>query len=150
MLYDSVDEIGGIEIKSGGRLIFDPDTQTKLTTNFITIEDGGSLEIGSATCPFTGDAEIQLCSGSNQIVAQSGAKLEIHGEEKLVWTKLAEGMDSGDSSAVVMDDVEAGNWRVGDKVVIASTDYNWEQAEIMTVASVDGSRYKQSKANYCA
>ena len=36
------------------------------------------------------------------------------------------------------DDAEAGSWNVGDSVVIASTDFNFKQAERFTITSVDG------------
>ena len=36
------------------------------------------------------------------------------------------------------DDAEAGGWKAGDTVVVASTDFNFEQAERFTIASVDG------------
>ena len=36
------------------------------------------------------------------------------------------------------DDAEAGGWKAGDTVIIASTDFNFEQAERFTIASVNG------------
>ena len=36
------------------------------------------------------------------------------------------------------DDAEAGSWNVGDSIVIASTDFNFKQAERFTITSVDG------------
>ena len=42
----------------------------------------------------------------------------------------------------VADDVSS--WRQGDQVVIASTDYDWEQAETLEVDSVDGKFYFKS------
>ncbi len=42
----------------------------------------------------------------------------------------------GTETIEVEDD--ASSWRPGDKVVVASTDYDWEQAETLEVVSVDG------------
>ncbi len=46
----------------------------------------------------------------------------------------------GTETIEVEDD--ASSWRPGDKVVVASTDYDWEQAETLEVVSVDGNTPK--------
>ena len=53
-------DLGGVNILSGGSLIFDPYLTSKLTlrSNFIKVE--GTLRIGSERCRFVGDAEIVL------------------------------------------------------------------------------------------
>jgi hypothetical protein len=61
----------GLTIVSGGRLIFSPTASlAKLVTDYVRIESGGSLEIGSEDCPFEGQAEIILTGrrGSYQSV----------------------------------------------------------------------------------
>ena len=53
--------IGGLVLRDGGRLIFSPDAAlAKLTSDYVLIQDGGSLEIGSDDCRFRGNAEILL------------------------------------------------------------------------------------------
>ena len=54
--------MNSIVIRDGGRLVFDssPSVVARLTSNRITIENEGYLVIGSADCPFTGNAEILL------------------------------------------------------------------------------------------
>ncbi len=39
---------------------------------------------------------------------------------------------------VIEVEEDVSSWRPGDQVVIASTDYDWEQAETLEVDSVDG------------
>ena len=42
-------------------MVFDPTAElAKLTASQITIDDEGYLDIGSADCPFTGNAEILI------------------------------------------------------------------------------------------
>ena len=64
LLVDSITpRLLSVEVSNGGRIIFEPsDTETvKLVAHYIVIEDGGSVEIGSESCPFTGKmAEIEL------------------------------------------------------------------------------------------
>ena len=55
------------------------------------------------------------------------------------FMEVADVTKFGKYTIQVIDDVD---WRHGDEVVIASTDYDWEQAEILIVDSVDG------KANF--
>ena len=95
-------ELGGMKIVGDGRLVFDPESSlAKLITDYVLIEDGGSLEIGSEECPYEGDAEILLTGirtddndigdwGQKFIGVGYEGSLEIHGKPKLSWTRLAE------------------------------------------------------------
>ena len=61
LLDTTTARLGGLTLKDGGRLVFSPsDDGVKLISDFVLIEDGGSLEIGSATCFFENEAEIVL------------------------------------------------------------------------------------------
>ena len=61
LLSTTTARLGGIVIRDGGRLVFDPEAElAKLVTNYVEIQSGGSLEIGSADCKFEGNAEILL------------------------------------------------------------------------------------------
>ncbi len=52
------------------------------------------------------------------------------------FVEVAEIEGFGFYTIEVEDDVSS--WRKNDKVVIASTDFDWEQAEVLTIESVDG------------
>ena len=44
-------------------------------------------------------------------------------------------------------DSDLSSWEAGDRLVIASTDYDYEQAEEVTVQSVDGNKVKVKGKN---
>ena len=61
LLNTETASLSGLTLKDGGRLVFSPDAEkVKLTSAFVLIEDGGRLEIGSATCSFDRRADIEL------------------------------------------------------------------------------------------
>ena len=140
--------LDGLTIVSGGRLIFSPTASlAKLVTDYVKIESGGSLEIGSEDCPFEGQAEIiltgrrgsyQSVDGEKYISVHSGGSLEIHGQPKISWTKLSRTVSSGGSvhTIDVVDDVSS--WSNGDQLVLASTDFDLNQAEVVTVEKCRG------------
>ena len=126
--------LAGVTIVAEGRLVFSPTAAlAKLVTDFVRIEEGGSLEIGSQDCPFQGRAEIVLTGkrgsyqtedGEKFISVHAGGSLEIHGQPKVSWTRLASTVSAGGSvhTLQVVDDVSS--WSSGDKLVLASTDFD--------------------------
>ena len=61
LLDTETERVSSVWIGNGGRLVFDPTAPlAKLTAGRITIDDEGYLDIGSADCPFAGNAEILL------------------------------------------------------------------------------------------
>ncbi len=61
LLDESTGSLASLEIRDGGRLVFDPRAgKIKLTSNYILVGDEGYLEIGSSDCRFDGEAEILL------------------------------------------------------------------------------------------
>ena len=138
----------GLHVVSGGKLVFSPNTGlAKLVTEFAKIENGGSVEIGSEDCPFGGNAEILLTGkrgsytsvdGEKYISVHSGGSLEIHGQPKTSWTKLTKTVapDGSVRTINVLDDVSS--WVAGDQLVLASTDFDLNQAEVVTVEQCFG------------
>ena len=58
-----------------------------------------------------------------------GGNLDIHGTKKLSWTKLAETLSPTNSSEFTIKIVDDPvGWKQGDKLVIASTDFDMYQA----------------------
>merc|ERR1711962_45652 len=101
LLDTETPRLSKVWIRNGGRLVFDPTAElAKLTASQITIDDEGYLDIGSADCPFTGNAEILLTGTRNDdqnpddtfgekfLGVKAGGSLEIHGPYKKSWTKL--------------------------------------------------------------
>ena len=65
----------------------------------------------------------------------SGGTLNLHGDRTHTWTKLSTTANAGATSIQVLD---ATGWRVGDEIVLASTDYDPRQAERRTIAAISG------------
>ena len=89
----------------------------------------------------------------------SGASFHVHGQEVLPWTLLTQPAFRGQNQIVVRDDVSAGGWKVGDRIVIApTTSYprrgDESRAEVFTITNVSGNVVQldrpvdQSKAGY--
>ena len=106
VLDHDVDLAGeGLIIQNGGKLIFkdngvDGDKIT-LRAKSIEIKDDGELWIGSRSCRYQGQADIVLYGEENDMTtnSQAGVKYiwahdggvwEMHGKEKLPWTRLNE------------------------------------------------------------
>ncbi len=126
-----------------GKLSFADEQDISLSTEWIYVP-GGELEIGTADKPFTGNATITLTDnvpgedvntmGDRGILLMRG-KLNLHGNREHTWSKLARTAEKGASEIEVLD---ASGWRVGDMIVLASTDFDPRQAERRTIAAIDG------------
>ena len=142
LLDTETSRLASLTLGPNGKLIFDPENPAKLVSDYVLIEDEGSLEIGTADCPFVGQAEILLTGERNDekdiegfgqkfLGVREGGSLSIHGEDRLSWTRLDAPLAAGQNSLTVQDDVST--WRSGDKIVVTSTEVNWEQAEVFTI-----------------
>ena len=124
-----------------GALVFDQRDLT-LQADWIMLH-GGHLEIGSELKPFQHRATISLTDatpgenvmnmGDKFIASMMNGVIEIHGQPRLSWTKLAQSAPAGANSITLTDTPD---WRQGDQIVLASTDYDHRQAEVLTVRSV--------------
>jgi cell migration-inducing and hyaluronan-binding protein len=64
-----------------------------------------------------------------------GGTLSLHGNRTNSWTKLSKTAEAGSNS---IDVLNAAGWRVGDVIVLASTDFDPHQAERRTIAAIRG------------
>lgn len=104
----------------------------------------GKLEVGTPSQPFRNRAVITL-TGNNpnedqmgmgtKVLGVMGGILDLHGEPRKGWTQLAQTAPAGATQITVLD---ASGWRVGDRIVLASTDYNPRQAEVRTIQAISG------------
>jgi cell migration-inducing and hyaluronan-binding protein len=135
--------LGGLSID--GKLSFSNDADLELTTEWIMLH--GELAIGSEGKPHTRNATITL---TNQVpnedvmagmgdrgIMISGGTLNLHGDRTNTWTKLASTAKAGSTSIEVLN---ASGWRVGDEIVLASTDFDPRQAERRTIAAISGNK----------
>jgi cell migration-inducing and hyaluronan-binding protein len=126
-----------------GRLTFSDERDIALGTDWIYVR-GGELAIGSADRPYRHKATITLTDtvpgenvntmGDRGIMLMRGT-LNLHGDRAHTWTKLAATAPAGSTQIAVLD---AGDWRVGDEIVLASTDFDPRQAERRTISAISG------------
>jgi len=126
-----------------GSLTFSPAKDLALTSRYVIVQ--GTLQIGTesakrtkkATITLTGDGSGSIQGfGDKMIGVLAGGRLELHGESRLAWTKLSSTAGMGATQITLL---QAPNWRVGDRIAIASTDFDPFQAEEVTITQVSGS-----------
>src|SRR5690348_6242703 len=137
--------LGGLTVD--GKLSFADTKDLELTTEWVMLH--GELEIGTEAKPHTRKATITFTDnvkgedfagmGGNDKTDRGimimGGTLNLHGDRKNSWTKLAATANAGSTSIQVLD---ASGWRAGDEIVLASTDYDPRQAERRTIAAIKG------------
>src|SRR5689334_11929034 len=131
-----------------GKLSFANTADVELTTEWIMLH--GELEIGTEKAPHTRKATITFTDnvkgedmsgvgGTTDRVDRGimlmGGTLILHGSEKSTWTKLAKTAEAGSTSIEVLN---AADWRAGDEIVLASTDFDPRQAERRTISAIRG------------
>ena len=129
-------------IRLNGKLSFADDRDLELTTEWILVR--GELEIGTEAAPHTRNATITLTNNvpdenieemGDRGIMMMGGTLSLHGDRENAWTKLAETAEAGSTRIDVLD---ASDWRVGDEIVLASTDFNPRQAETRHISAISG------------
>src|SRR5689334_6987540 len=131
-----------------GTLSFADNKDLELTTEWVMVH--GELEIGTEARPHTHMATITLTDNvkdedmsgvggtsdrSDRGIMMMGGTLNLHGNRTNSWTKLSKTADAGSNSIEVLN---AAGWRVGDEIVLASTDFDPRQAERRTIAAIKG------------
>src|SRR5262245_14614352 len=125
-----------------GKLSFADSKDLELATEWIMLH--GELEIGTEAKPHTHNATITLTNNvpdedimsmGDRGIMLMGGTLSLHGNRKDSWTKLTKTAAAGSNSIEVLN---TGDWKKGDVIVVASTDYDPHQAERRTIASVSG------------
>src|SRR5580704_4420093 len=138
-----------------GKLSFADDKDLELTTEWIMVH--GELEIGTEAKPHTKKATITLTDnvkdedisgvgGTTDRVDRGimlmGGTLNLHGSEKSTWTKLAKTAEAGSTSIEVLS---AADWKAGEEIVLASTDFDPRQAERRIIAAISGNKITLDK-----
>src|SRR5215468_1290535 len=137
--------LNGLTIE--GKLSFADNKDLELTTEWIMVH--GELEIGTEAKPHTRKATITLTDNvkdedfgglggndrSDRGIMLMGGTLNLHGNRKDSWTKLTKTAAAGSTT---IDVLNAGDWKKGDVIVLASTDYDAHQAEQRTIAAISG------------
>src|SRR5438477_2429960 len=131
-----------------GKLSFADNKDLELTTEWIMVH--GELEIGTEKAPHTRKAAITLTDNVkdedisgvgattdrvDRGIMLMGGTLNLDGDRQNTWTKLAATAGAGSNSIQVLS---AAGWRVGDEIVLASTDFDPRQAERRTISAING------------
>src|SRR6187401_1331091 len=140
--------LGGLSID--GKLTFADNADLELNTEWIMLH--GELAIGSEARPYTRKATITFTDNvkgedvmagmGDRGIMISGGTLNLHGDRTHTWSKLSATARAGSTSIEVLD---ASGWRVGDEIVLASTDFNPRQAERRTIAAINGNKLTLDK-----
>src|SRR5215471_13053185 len=132
--------LGGVTIN--GKLTFADNADLELTTEWVMVH--GELAVGTEAVPYKHKATITLTNNvkdeqmmgmGDRGIMLSGGTLNLHGDRTNTWTKLAKTADAGSNSIEVLN---AAQWRAGDEIVLASTDFDPHQAERRTIAAIRG------------
>jgi cell migration-inducing and hyaluronan-binding protein len=133
--------LGGLSID--GKLTFANNADLELTTEWIMLH--GELAVGTEARPHTRKATITLTDNvkgedvmagmGDRGIMLSGGTLNLHGDRTNTWTKLASTANAGATSIQVLN---AAGWRVGDEIVLASTDFDPRQAERRAITAISG------------
>ena len=125
-----------------GKLMFADESDLSLTTEWIMVF--GELQIGTEANPHQHKATItltdnnegeQLMGMGDRGIMLSGGTLNLHGNITNAWTKLVATAEKGNSTIEVLN---ADQWKVGDEIVLASTDFDPRQAETRRIAAIRG------------
>jgi G8 domain len=132
--------LDGVTIR--GNLTFADNKDLELTTDWIIVQ--GELEIGTEAKPHTRKATITLTDNvpgqemdgmARRGIVIAGGTLNLHGDRTNSWTKLAGTANAGSDRIEVLN---ARGWRKGDRIVLASTDFDPRQAERRTITDIHG------------
>src|SRR5690606_5157534 len=140
--------LGGLSID--GKLTFANNADLELTTEWIMLH--GELAIGTEAAPHTRKATITFTDNvkgedimagmGDRGIMISGGTLNLHGDRTHTWTKLTATANAGATSIQVLD---AKGWKVGDEIVLASTDFDPRQAERRTITAINGNNLTLDK-----
>ncbi len=130
-------------IDVSGELLAAP-ANTTLSSRWVLIHGQESvLQVGTPGAPFlqnftltlTGNeiSENVLGAGSKFLMAKNEGWIEMHGRPQVSWTKLNATANAGSFSITLKDAV---GWQSGDQIVIASSTFNANEAEVRTIDSV--------------
>ena len=136
------------DVMVNGTLEFGP-TDIRLRADNIMVH--GTFRVGSPSAPYTHEASITLTEPNRdtdlmemggRVIGVMGGTLEMWGKSRVSWTQLDATAPAGTRSIKVARDVD---WRVGDRIAIASTDYWAHHVDEVTIAGVEGRTIKFEK-----
>ena len=127
-----------------GKLIFADEGDMEIHAGLITL-NGGEFRAGTEANPYQHKLTFvmygnyfgkQTPIAGNKGIVCIECKFSMHGQVRTkTWTMLAATIGPGDDSFTVEDSID---WQPGEKIVVASTDFDHNQAEEREILSVNG------------
>lgn len=127
-----------------GALVFD-ERDINLSVGWIMVH--GRFHVGQINAPYTHRAVITLTGAPNGdgpmnmgprvFGSMHGGVIQMIGEVRTSWVRLNRTAQRGSRELILAQDP---GWRTGERIVIASTDFDYEQAESFTISDVSGNR----------
>jgi cell migration-inducing and hyaluronan-binding protein len=117
------------------------DKNITLTSGWIVV--AGKLQIGTEVAPFNHRITITLTGSpddgnidgmGNKMIGVSGT-IDMHGQHRVGWTHLAATAAAG---ATTLSLATAAGWHAGERIVLASSDYDGTRAEEAVIATTSG------------
>lgn len=137
-------------VRIDGTLTFVDGASPALSAHAVTVR--GAMEIGTETQPFAGAAAITLIGSPDDVarfgvatkaIVVDGGRFDVHGAPAAAWTRLAATAPAGATRLALTAPVA---WHAGDRIVVASTDYEPSHAEEAIVVGVDGASVSLDRA----
>lgn len=132
-------DLGNLQID--GTLVF-ADKDVELRARSVIVH--GTLRAGTPADPYRHRGIITLVDGNRtadvmgmgtKVLGVMGGTLDLHGRPIDGWTKLAATAEPGDRT---VDLADAPGWNVGDRIVLASSDFWEHHDEERRITAVDG------------
>ncbi|MHA7852596.1 Ig-like domain-containing protein [Roseovarius sp.] len=158
--YNGESDASLFTLRVDGDLSFATDMNTKMLIDTFVVDSSGRLEIGTKDNPVQSGFDTQIIFANNGDIDVSWdptllsrglishGQVDIHGEEKTEFLKVADAPMAGDTRIVLSEIPE--NWSVGDTIVITGTHkegWRWDgakmahfesQDEEVTITAIDG------------
>ncbi len=142
VLLDTNIDVEGLVIN--GSLICD-NRDINIRARWIMVH--GLLQCGTAAAPYTNRLNIELYGsdrsenimdmGTKVLGAMEGGIISLHGEERTSWLMLNNTIEVGQDNLTVE---HATGWRIGDIILVTSTDDNMHHAEVRQITWINGTQ----------
>jgi autotransporter-associated beta strand protein len=136
-------ECGSIKVE--GILEVERADRTLLCDSLLVQGAGAAFQVGTSASRFAQNFTLTLkglatespmaMMGAKFLAAHNGGTLDIHGRDRIEWTKLGANAGPGATSLTLAEPVD---WVVGDSILVTSSRRNANEAETRTITSVSG------------
>jgi hypothetical protein len=148
-----------LTVRVDGHLQFATDRSTRMEVDTLVVSKTGHLQVGSHDHPVEQGVKAEIVIANNgpidvawdpMLLSRgiiSHGELEMHGQEKSSFLKLAVDPMAGDTRLTLAESAATSGWQVGDKIVLTGTrqiqpvpgSYNLDtQDEALTINAIDG------------